>query len=109
VVAFGAPMMVGLLLFYLGIVALIPFVSGLLGFSRLTAYLMTAVLVCGSIYLDAVTFSDALKFQPVYRLLLIRVGTTALLTVELLFTFVLARWLGAQCRALLIRMKARLL
>jgi hypothetical protein len=72
--------MVGLLLFYLGIVALIPFVSGLLGFSRLTAYLMTAVLVCGSIYLDAVTFSDALKFQPVYRLPLIRVGTTALLS-----------------------------
>jgi hypothetical protein len=40
---------------------------------------------------------------------LIRVGTTALLTVELLFTFVLAHWLGARCRALLIRMKARLL
>jgi hypothetical protein len=109
VVAFGAPMMVGSSFFILGIVALIPFFAGMLGFSRLTAYLMTAVLMCGFIYLAAVTFSDALKFQSVYRLLLIGVGTTAVLTVELLFTFVLAHWFGTRCRELLIWMKARLL
>jgi uncharacterized membrane protein len=101
-------MMVGSSFFILGIVALIPFVAGMLGFSRLTAYL-TAVLMCGFIYLAAVTFSDALKFQSVYRLLLIGVGTTAVLTVELLFTFVLAHWFGTRCRELLIWMKARLL
>jgi hypothetical protein len=58
-------MMVGSSFFILGIVALIPFVAGMLGFSRLTAYLMTAALMCGFIYLAAVTFSDALKFQSV--------------------------------------------
>jgi hypothetical protein len=108
-VAFGAPMMMALFLFYVGIAALIPFVSGLLGFSRLTAYLMTAALICGYIYLAAVTFSDELKFQTVYRLLFMRVEIAALLIVELLIAFILAHWLGARCRAALIWVKGRLL
>jgi hypothetical protein len=86
VVAFGAPMMMGLFLFYIGIVALIPFVSGILRFhgsQRIDHGRFDVRL--GSIYLDSVSFSDALKFQTVYRPLFLRVGTTALLTVELLF------------------------
>ena len=105
-VAFGAPMLMALFLFYLGIAAMIPFASGLLGFSRLTAYSMTAALMCGYIYLAAVTFSDELKFQTVYRLLLMRVEMAAVLTVQLLLTFILAHWLGARCRAALIWVKA---
>lgn len=100
-VAFSAPALIQHFLFYLGVLALIPFVSGIAGFSRLIAYIMTAALVCGFTYLNAVTFLDSLKYQPVCRLLLIRSGITALLTVELLVTFVLAHWLGARCRALL--------
>lgn len=107
--AFGAPMMIALFLFYIGIAAVIPFVSGLLGFSRLTTYLMTGTLMCGYIYLAGVTFYDELRFQTVYRLLLVRVEGAALLAVELLFAFILAHWLGARCRAAFLWVKERLL
>jgi hypothetical protein len=108
VVAFGAPMMMALFVFYLGMAAIIPLVSGLLGFSRRVPYLMTATLTCGLIYLEAVTFSDALKFQDVYRLVLIKAGVTVLGMVELLITFILAHWLGARFRAGIIWVKDRL-
>jgi hypothetical protein len=51
---------------YLGIAALIPFIAGLLGFSRRASYLVTAALACDFIYLGVVTFSDELKYQNVY-------------------------------------------
>jgi hypothetical protein len=100
--------MMALFLSYLGIAALIPFITGLLGFSRRTSYLIAAALTCGLIYLDVVTFSDALKYQDVYRLVLIRVGTTALFAVVLLITFIVAHWLGARFRAGFIWAKNRL-
>jgi hypothetical protein len=108
-VAFGAPMMMTLFLLYVGIAALIPFVSGLLGFSRLTAYLMTAALMCGYICLAAATFSDELKFQSVYQLVRMRIEIAAILILELLFVFILAHWLGARFRAVLNWVKGRLL
>jgi hypothetical protein len=69
---------------------------------------MTAALACGLVVLDAITFSDELRFQTVYRLLSVEVGISVLLIVELLFTFVLAHWLGTRCRAGLIWIKKRM-
>jgi hypothetical protein len=104
----GGPVMMAIFLSYLGIASVIPFIAGLLGFSRRISYVMTAALTCGLIYLDAVTFSDALKYQDVYRLMLIKFVTTALFIVELLIAFLLAHWLGARLRAGLIWAKSRL-
>ncbi|WP_157449876.1 hypothetical protein [Bradyrhizobium sp. ARR65] len=106
-VAFGAPMMMATFLFYLGVAATIPFISGLLGFSRRAPFLMTAVLTGGFICLGAVAFSDDLKYQDVYSLLLLRIEATALFGIELLIAFVLAHWLGAQSRAGILRVRNR--
>jgi hypothetical protein len=107
-VGVGGPVAMVLALCYLGIASVIPFIGGLLGFSRRISYVMTAALTCGLIYLDAVTFSDALKYQDPYRLVLIHVEAAAVFAVELLFTFVLAHWLGARLRTGLIWAKNRL-
>jgi hypothetical protein len=70
--------------------------------------LMTAILTGGLIYLEAVTFSDGLKYQDLYRLMLVRVGVTALCAMEMLIVFVLTHWLGAQCRAGILWVRNRL-
>lgn len=101
----GGPMLVAVALFWLGLACLVPFVGGLLGFSRRIAYYLTAALVCGLILLDAWTFSDSLQHQNIYRLLFIDVAMTGLGAVELLLPLVLAHWLGALLRAGLVRVK----
>jgi uncharacterized membrane protein len=95
-------MIMATFLLCLGIVSLIPFISGLLGSSRRIPYLMAVAITFGLIYLAAVTFSNSLKYQDAYQLLLIDIGTIALGAVELLLAFLLAHWLGARFRAGLV-------
>jgi hypothetical protein len=104
----GGPVGMAIFHFYLVIASIIPFIAGLLGFSRRTPYLQTIALSCGLIYLDVVTFSDGLKYQAMYRLVLVDVGTTALFTIQLLFVFILAHFLGLGFRAGLIWVRNRL-
>jgi hypothetical protein len=98
----GGPMLMTVFLLYFAITSLVPFTSALLGFSRRLCYLMAAILTCGLIYLDAVTFSGSLKYHSVYQLLLTDVWTTALFAAELVIAFVIAHWLGTRFRAGLI-------
>jgi hypothetical protein len=94
-----------LFLTYLGLFAVVPFTAGLLGFSWRAALVTAIVLICGFIYLEIITFSHALKYQDAKQLMLKDIGITALLFVELLLAFIVARWLGARIRAGLIRIK----
>ena len=98
-VAFGAPIVIALGLIGLGIASIIPFGAGLLGFSERVAIIYTAVLTGGLVILEISTFSNALRYQSLLLLILVKIGTTALLGIELLVTFLLARWLGAKCRS----------
>ena len=107
-VAFGAPTLMALFLFFLGIAAILPFVSGVLGFSRRVPYLMTAVLTGGLICLGAVTFSNDLKYQDVYSLVWVRILDAAVFAIELLIVFVLAHWLGSKCRRGILWVRKRL-
>lgn len=94
----GGPALMAIFLHYLGIAAMIPFVAGLFALSRRIPYLMAAALTCGLIYLQAVTFSDAFKYQSAGDAVLTRVGVTVLFGVELLFAFLIAHWLGTRLR-----------
>jgi hypothetical protein len=106
--AFGAYVMMAIGVTYIGIAAIIPFIAGLLGYSRRVSYVMAVALPCGLLFLELLTFSDALKYQSIYRLAMTDLGVTALCAVELLFVFVLAHWLGARFRGGFIWVKTRL-
>jgi hypothetical protein len=101
----GGPLALALFLFYIGIAATIPFLAGLLGFSRRIAYLLTAILTCGMAVSLAVNFSNGLKYQGIYSLLPIDLTGLALLALQFLLAFILAHWLGPTARAGFLRIK----
>jgi hypothetical protein len=101
----GGPVAIALFLFYIGIAATIPFLAGLLGFSRRIPYVLTAILTCGMAVSLAVNFSNGLKYQSIYSLLLIDLTGVVLLALELLLAFVLAHWLDATARAGFLRIR----
>jgi hypothetical protein len=97
----GAPFLLALFYYYLGIASTIPFFAGLLGFSRRIVYFFVLVLMCGTAGLEAITFFDRHKHQHIDIGLYLVMHLVALcyLALVLLFAFVLAHWLGAILRA----------
>jgi hypothetical protein len=79
VVAFGAPTMMALFLFYLSIAAIVPFGSGLVGFSRRAPIIMTAILIGAFVCLQFATLLDNLKYQSLFPVIFIRSEATAIL------------------------------
>lgn len=104
----GSPVVLALFLFYVGVAATLPLIAGLLGFSQRIIYLYVAALTCAMAGLETVTFSDGLKYQSIFRLLLVDLLGLGLLALELLFAFVLAYWFGDRLRAGFLWIKNRL-
>jgi hypothetical protein len=105
----GGPVLLALFLFYIGIAATIPFLTGLLGFSRRITYFLTIALASCIAYFEITAFPHDLKYQNIYRLLLVDIAGLGLCALELLIAFVLAHWLGARLRAGAIWASNRLL
>ena len=89
-------------------ISTISFTAGLLGFSRRISYVLTAMLISVLIYLEAVTFSEKLKYQDAYQIVLNDFWSLTLCTVVLLFPFVYAHWLGGQVRTAVIWVRNRI-
>lgn len=95
---FNPQLLTALSLVLLGVASLIPFIAGMLGFSRRVSYVWATTLMCAFIFLEAKDFSPRFNLQEVFGLLLSEAGNIVVGAAVLLFAFTLAHWLGERLR-----------
>jgi hypothetical protein len=104
----GGPALMVFGLIYLTGASLMPFVAGLLGFTRRAVYIYTGILISLFVILAGWVFKGELKYQSAAQLVFRDIWMTGLLAAELLLAFVVFHWLGARLRAVFAWMIRRL-
>jgi hypothetical protein len=102
----GVVLVFGIIL--VGILGLVPFVSGLLDFSRRVVYASATIVACGLVFFDAYTSIERYRhygtvYPNPFDAFFIAFGAA-----ELLLVFLIAHWLGSRFRAAFIWLKDRL-